>query len=347
MQDRLLRALRPQLLGVFMVLVLPVCLWAEESNQPLHVQLANGIEAVVYPPQYILDNMTAHVGNELLFLVDEVRYHFITSTEDFLITNVGDGRFHPMSVTTVIEAMAALRMQDAGLQLRVFVLPFPRREVIDSSARADMVFLSPGAREVGDYAVHFTVTHELGHLYQYRWLPDHEVHAWNYYRILRGIEDHSRFNDRAAHRDRPHEIFAEDFRFLYGGPQSTYSGSIENDELTLPSEVEGLEEFMTSLRQGVPSFAARLQSVPNPFNPETEIRVEFDAPPGVAPVRVDVFDARGGLVRCLHRGPVSSRSLRLPWDGRNTAGTAVGSGVYFAQLDFAGRRSSTKLLLLK
>jgi hypothetical protein len=243
--------------------------------------------------------------------------------------------------------MDALRLEDAGLKLRVFVLPYPRRDVVDSSARADMIFLSPGVRDVSDYAVHFTVTHELGHLYQYRWLPDHEVHAWNYYRMMRNIEDLDRFNDRAAHRDRPHEIFAEDFRFMFGGPQSTYSGSIENVDLALPSEVEGLEDFVSSLRHGLPSFAARLQSVPNPFNPETEIRVEFDAPPGPAPVRVDVYDARGALVRCLHRGPVSSRLLRLPWDGRNTDGAEVGSGVYFAQLDFAGKRSSTKLLLLK
>jgi hypothetical protein len=338
---------RPQLLALFVVLVLPVCLWAQEDNQPRRVQLSNGIEAVVYPPQYILKKMTARVGDDLLFVVDHVRYQFITSTEDLLISNIGDGGFHPMSVETVIEAMDALRLEDAGLKLRVFVLPYPRREVVDSSARADMIFLSPGVRDVSDYAVHFTVTHELGHLYQYRWLPDHEVHAWNYYRMMRNIEDLDRFNDRAAHRDRPHEIFAEDFRFMFGGPQSTYSGSIENVDLALPSEVEGLEDFVSSLRHGLPSFAARLQSVPNPFNPETEIRVEFDAPPGPAPVRVDVYDARGALVRCLHRGPVSSRLLRLPWDGRNTDGAEVGSGVYFAQLDFAGKRSSTKLLLLK
>jgi len=345
MYDRVLRTLRPLALCLFVVF--PVCVQAEKASEPRVVRLANGIEAVVYPPQYILEKMTARVGNDLLFVVDDVRYRLIESTRDIQVGNAVGDRFFPMDVETVIEAMGALRMKDAGLQLRVYVLPYPRREVIDSSARADMIFLSPGGREVSDYAVHFTVTHELGHLYQYKWLPDHEVHAWNYYRALRGIEDPMRYNEAAAHRDRPHEVFAEDFRFLFGGSQSTYSGSIENNELTLPSEVEGLEDFMASLRQGVPSFAARLQSVPNPFNPETEIRVEFDAPPGPAPVRVDVFDARGALVRCLHRGPVDTQLLRLPWDGRDASGAAVGSGVYFAQLDFAGKRTSTKLLLLK
>jgi hypothetical protein len=142
-------------------------------------------------------------------------------------------------------------------------------------------------------------------------------------------------------------VFAEDFRFLFGGPQSIYSGSIENAALALPSQVDGLQDFLASLQSGLPSFAARLQSVPNPFNPETEIRVEFDVPPGIAPVQVDVFDARGSLVRRLHRGPISSKLLRLRWDGRAEDGVAAVSGVYYARVDFAGTQTSTKLVLLK
>ena len=117
-----------------------------------------------------------------------------------------------------------------------------------------------------------------------------------------------------------------DLRFLFGDLQSTYSGSIENSELPLPVEVSGLADFMLSVRQGIPSFAVRLQPAPNPFNPETEIRVEFSTPPGTDPVRINVYDGKGSLVRRLHDGPVSSQSLRVPWDGRAELSTTSRRG---------------------
>ena len=329
-----------------LAVTLPVCVVAEE-HQPRHIQFSNGIEATIFPPQYILQRMTAQVGDELLFLVDDVRYHFITDIDDLRISNPGDGSFHPMSMERVVDAIDGLQMEDAGLKIRVFILPFPRREVVDSSARAEMVFLSPGVREVSEYAIHFTVTHELGHLYQYKWMPDHEVEAWNHYRSLRGMQDRRAYHARSAHKNRPHEVFAEDFRFLFGNLQSTYSGSIENADLPLPVEVSGLENFLLSVRHGIPSFAARLLPVPNPFNPETEIRVEFDTLPSSEPVNINVYDAKGSLVRRLHRGAATSQSFRVPWDGRAGDGTAVTSGVYFARADYAGTQSVAKLLLLK
>jgi hypothetical protein len=329
-----------------LAVTLPVCVLAE-GLEPQQVRFANGIEATIYSPEYILQRMTVQVGGELLFLVDDVRYHFIDDADALQITNPGDGKFHPMSIDAVLAAIGGLRIKDAGLQILVFVLPYPRREVVDSSARADMIFLSPGVREVSEYAIHFTVTHELGHIYQYKWMPDHEIHAWNHYRSLRNIRDRRTYHARSTHRNRPHEVFAEDFRFLFGDVQSTYSGSIENPELPLPAEVDGLAEFMLSVRQGIPSFAARLKSVPNPFNPNTEINIEFSTPPGTDPVRVNVYDGKGSLVRRLHQGPVSSRNLRVPWDGRAEDGAAVASGVYFARMDYAGTHSTTKLMLIK
>jgi len=329
-----------------LVVSLPVCALADD-HAPRQVRFANGIEATIYPPQYILQRMTVQVGGELLFLVDDVRYHFLNDINAMQVSNPGDGEFHPMSTDAVLAALGGLQIQDAGLNIRVYVLPYPRREVVDSSARTDMIFLSPGVREVSDYAIHFTVTHELGHLYQYKWMPDHEVHAWNNYRSLRNIRDRRTYHARAAHRNRPHEVFAEDFRFLFGDQQSTYSGSIENPELPLPAEVEGLEEFMLSVRKGIPRFVVNLQPVPNPFNPETEIRVEFSTPPGSEPVRINVYDGRGALVRRLHQGPVSTQVLRVPWDGRAEDGAAVASGVYFVRMDYAGTRASTKLMLIK
>ena len=326
------------------------CLAGTAAARPLHVRFDNGIDATVYPPEYVLENLTQRRGDETVLVIDdEVQYRLITKVSDPLIGNKGDGSFHPMSVAAVLEALHSIRLQDAGLQLRVFVLPYPRRDQLDSSARQGMILLSPGVLEISDYAVHFTVAHEVGHLYQYQWMPDQDRRGWERYAALRGIQDRDVYNSGGVHKDRPHEIFAEDFRYLFGGEMATYSGGIENDDLPLPSQVGGLEPFLRDLseprRVAVP--AVELMPIPNPFNPSTEVHVQFDQDPGPGRLRVRVVDARGREVRQLFDGTATSRQMRLPWDGKRTGGEPVASGVYFAALDFEGNNTSTKLLLVR
>jgi hypothetical protein len=67
--------------------------------------------------------------------------------------------------------------------------------------------------------------------------------SWNEYRRIRGITDESRFNELASHAYRPREIFAEDFRVLFGGAAAYFGGSIENPEIARPESVAGLENF--------------------------------------------------------------------------------------------------------
>jgi hypothetical protein len=318
--------------------------------EPLRVQLDNGIDATIYSPEQILAEFTVRRGDDLLLVLgSKAQYRLVTSTDDPAIVNRGDGRFHPMSVPAVVEALRDITLPDAGLQLEVYILPYPRREVLDSSARNGMMLLSPGVHEVRDYAVHFTVAHEVGHLYQYRWLPDEDVAGWAEYARLRGIEDEAVYSSGSAHRNRPHEIFAEDFRFLFAGSRANYSGGIENDALPLPHTVAGLEDFLRNLpgTRSASLPAAELSSSPNPFNPSTSIRVQFRQEPTRERAVLRVFDAQGRQVRNLFDGTPTGRSLNLAWDGRDDAGARASSGVYFARLDYRGDARSTKLLLVK
>jgi hypothetical protein len=314
---------------------------------PLSVQLDNGVAATVYPPDYVLDHMTLTRGDETLFVVDDIQYQFVTDIADPVVANKGDGRFHPMPLDDVVAALGAVRFADVTLPVRVFVLPYPRREVLDSSARADLIMLTPGVREISDSTIHFTVTHELGHIFQYRWMPDEDLEAWDDYNALRGIEDSSVYNAGAIHRNRPHEVFAEDFRFLFGGSLSTSSGTIENPDLALPSNVPGLEEFILALPDARRATAAQIVPTPNPFNPSTEIRVEFEGRARDRDVQLRVFDAQGRQVRHLYHDVLRVNQLRVPWDGRNENGRRAASGVYFTRLDYDGHSTTKKLTLLK
>ncbi len=95
----------------------------------------------------------------------------------------------------------------------------------------------------------------------------------------------------------------------------------------------------------VPGVAAGALTVfPSPFNPSTTIEFEMAAP---GPVQVDVFDARGALVRRLMDGPVDAGVLRLRWDGSGDSGRALSSGVYFVRVAGGEATATVKLLLAR
>ena len=62
--------------------------------------------------------------------------------------------------------------------------------------------------------------------------------------------------------NRPHEIFAEDFRALFGGPTANYSGTIENPGLVHPGAVPGLAAFFLNLTGARLDGVARLMPAP-------------------------------------------------------------------------------------
>lgn len=88
-----------------------------------------------------------------------------------------------------------------------------------------------------------------------------------------------------------------------------------------------------------------LTAHPNPFNPNTSIA--FTVPASGA-VTLQIYDARGALVKTLIEGaPYAAGDYRIPWGGRNRAGSVVGSGVYFVRIEHGGATRTHKIVLLK
>ena len=86
------------------------------------------------------------------------------------------------------------------------------------------------------------------------------------------------------------------------------------------------------------------QNVPNPFNPLTTIRYDL---PANARVRLSIIDVAGKRVRTLVDEQQTAGSRSTIWNGRDDAGRAVASGVYFYVLDAGKDRLTRKLVLLK
>ncbi len=79
---------------------------------------------------------------------------------------------------------------------------------------------------------------------------------------------------------------------------------------------------------GLPAVSKVESVFPNPFNPQTTVRLAM-ARAGAATVQV--FDPRGRRVRTLVEGRLEAGRHDLVWDGTDDAGRAVSSGVYFVR----------------
>ena len=98
-----------------------------------------------------------------------------------------------------------------------------------------------------------------------------------------------------------------------------------------------------------PKETTLLPNYPNPFNPETWIPYRLAT---AAEVSISIYSAEGKLVRMLALGhqPVGiyeSRSRAAFWDGRNTLGESVASGVYFYTLTAGDFTATRKMLIAK
>ena len=102
----------------------------------------------------------------------------------------------------------------------------------------------------------------------------------------------------------------------------------------------------TAVQQSMlPTTTALAQNFPNPFNPETNIRFDLS---GAASVSVTVYDATGQVVRTLVAGQfMEAGTYNLTWDGHNSAGHMVGSGIYFYELRAGSFTSMKKMTLLQ
>jgi hypothetical protein len=95
----------------------------------------------------------------------------------------------------------------------------------------------------------------------------------------------------------------------------------------------------------LPKTFALHQNVPNPFNPTTII--SYDVPVAGGKVALQVYDVAGRLVRTLVDGLETPGEKRVTWNGLNSQGNRVATGVYFYRMTAAGFTKTRKMVLLQ
>jgi hypothetical protein len=96
---------------------------------------------------------------------------------------------------------------------------------------------------------------------------------------------------------------------------------------------------------GLPRAYALGQNYPNPFNPSTSITYTLTEKGNVV---LDVMNLRGQHVTTLLNGVKEAGNHSVTWDGKNSLGQTVSSGIYFYRLRTDdGFNQTRKMVLLK
>jgi len=83
---------------------------------------------------------------------------------------------------------------------------------------------------------------------------------------------------------------------------------------------------------------------PNPFNPSTVIRYALGRR---SDVRLTIYNLLGQVVKQLVNESQAAGEYRITWNGDNSSGRSVASGVYFYRLEAGEFTASEKMILLK
>ena len=123
-----------------------------------------------------------------------------------------------------------------------------------------------------------------------------------------------------------------------------------NDGFTYPAVAEvirvTIEAVATTNEQGaeVPQRFRLHQNYPNPFNPATTITFDLNE---AAPVRLTVYNVLGQKIMDLFDGFRSAGSYQVRWDGRDSRGLKMATGVYVYKLDVGGSSAARTMILLQ
>jgi len=135
------------------------------------------------------------------------------------------------------------------------------------------------------------------------------------------------------------------------GPESWMQFSFDYDDdcgdATGDVQILGVSSDPLSYPTPAPSSLAGVtldQNHPNPFNPRTTI--EFSLP-AAGRVELEIFDARGRVIRTLLSDQLPAGDHDVVWDGRDDEERVVSAGSYFYRLQTESGEQIRKMVLLK
>ncbi len=196
-----------------------------------------------------------------------------------------------------------------------------------------------------------------------QWITQSEVDVLGY-EIQRAFDENGPFTTIASYRDHTELRSAgntsakriyhfEDDNVIAG---QTYwyklvSHDIDGSLQTfgpVSATVELNNQDLQPVNGNVPQKFALQQNYPNPFNGVTEIQFAIpQSDQGALPVQLSVYDLSGKKVIDLIHTNLSAGQYKYKWNGKDTFGNYLPSGVYFYKLSTPKNTMVRKMLFVK
>ena len=110
---------------------------------------------------------------------------------------------------------------------------------------------------------------------------------------------------------------------------------------SLPKIITDAEEYSRALQ---PQGHSLSQNYPNPFNPETTIQYNI---PIRSHVTIEVYNILGQKIRTLVDELKSVGDFQTTWDGNDSNGVKVSTGIYFYRFRAGDFTETKKMIILK
>jgi hypothetical protein len=127
----------------------------------------------------------------------------------------------------------------------------------------------------------------------------------------------------------------------------TYPNNLAGEILALSKTLMfSLERIMSPMGRDRPVVAPATLALSATSPMDDRSLIELTGPAG-AEVAARVYSASGRLVSTLFEGRLHGGSERIIWDGTDSNGQRVSSGVYFVRLESEGESRSSKVVLIR
>jgi hypothetical protein len=121
----------------------------------------------------------------------------------------------------------------------------------------------------------------------------------------------------------------------------SYAGAVTSSKQYRPGLGAGVDDDEAIT---IPKTLSLSQNYPNPFNPTTTIEFEL---PYRSHVSLTIVNVLGETVKTLSHDEFAAGRYSLEWNGTNTAGGLVSSGIYYYKLIADSFQQTKKMILLK
>jgi hypothetical protein len=107
-----------------------------------------------------------------------------------------------------------------------------------------------------------------------------------------------------------------------------------------------VKTLLIALKDGIttPKVFSLGQNYPNPFNPVTRFNVGI---PKTAEVNIRIYDLLGRRIATILNGDQNPGYRTVEWDGKDSRGQEVPTGIYFVRMSSDEFSATQKVLLMR